>query len=45
MAASAARPRTNDQHFWAVDCLRASAGLAMERRDLGAAEQLTEQAL
>jgi LuxR family maltose regulon positive regulatory protein len=45
MAASAARPSTNDQHFWAVDYRRALAGLALERRDLDAAEQLTEQAL
>jgi LuxR family maltose regulon positive regulatory protein len=33
------------QHFFAVDYLRALAGLALERRDLDAAEQLTEQAL
>jgi LuxR family transcriptional regulator, maltose regulon positive regulatory protein len=33
------------QHFYAVDYLRALAGLALERRDLDAAEQLTEQAL
>jgi LuxR family maltose regulon positive regulatory protein len=33
------------QHFFAVDCLRTLAGLALERRDLDAAEQLTEQAL
>ena len=34
-----------DQHFFAVDYLRALAGLALERRDLDTAEQLTEQAL
>jgi len=34
-----------EQHFFAVDHLRALAGLALERRDLDAAEQLTEQAL
>ena len=34
-----------DQHFFAVDHLRALAGLALERRDLDTAEQLTEQAL
>jgi LuxR family maltose regulon positive regulatory protein len=34
-----------DRHFFAVDYLRALAGLAMERRNLDAAEQLTEQAL
>ena len=33
------------QHFFAVDYLRAQAGLALEQRDLDAAEQLTEQAL
>jgi LuxR family maltose regulon positive regulatory protein len=33
------------QHFFAVDCLRALAGLALERRDLDTAERLTEQAL
>jgi LuxR family maltose regulon positive regulatory protein len=33
------------QHFFAVDHLRALAGLALERRDLDTAEQLTEQAL
>ena len=30
--------------FFAVDYLRALAGLALERRDLDTAEQLTEQA-
>jgi LuxR family transcriptional regulator, maltose regulon positive regulatory protein len=34
-----------DQHFIAVDYLRALAGAALERRDLDAAEHLTEQAL
>ena len=33
------------QHFLAVDHLRTLAGLALERRDLDTAEQLTEQAL
>ena len=34
-----------DQHFFAVDGLRVLAGLALERRDLDTAEQLTEQVL
>ena len=34
-----------DRHFFAVDYLRTLAGLALERRDLDTAEQLTEQAL
>jgi LuxR family transcriptional regulator, maltose regulon positive regulatory protein len=34
-----------EQHFFAVDHLRALAGLALEQRDLDLAEQLTEQAL
>ena len=34
-----------EQHFFAVDYLRALAGLALERRDLDAAEYLTEQTL
>ncbi len=34
-----------DDHFFAVDYLRALAGLALERRDLDAAEQLAERAL
>ena len=34
-----------DRHFFAVEYLRAQAGLALERRDLDAAERLTEQAL
>ncbi len=33
------------EHFFAVDYLRALAGLALERRDLDTAEQLTEQVL
>ena len=33
------------QHFFAIDHLRALAGLALERRDLDTAEQLAEQAL
>jgi LuxR family transcriptional regulator, maltose regulon positive regulatory protein len=33
------------QHFFAVDHLRALAGLALERRELDTAEQLAEQAL
>jgi LuxR family transcriptional regulator, maltose regulon positive regulatory protein len=33
------------QHFFAVDHLRALAGLALERRDLDTAEHLTEQVL
>ena len=34
-----------NRHFFAVDYLRTLAGLALERRDLDTAEQLTEQAL
>ena len=34
-----------DQHFFAVDSLRVLAGVALERRHLDTAEQLTEQAL
>jgi LuxR family transcriptional regulator, maltose regulon positive regulatory protein len=34
-----------DQHFFAVDYLRTCAGLALERRDLDAAERLTERVL
>ncbi len=34
-----------DRHFFAVDYLRTLSGLALERRDLDTAEQLTEQAL
>jgi LuxR family maltose regulon positive regulatory protein len=51
-AAEAARTASADaqrlgfsQHFFAVDYLRAQAGLALEQRDLDAAEQLTEQVL
>ena len=51
-AADAARSAQADaqilgfgQHLFAVDHLRTLAGLALERRDLDAAEQLTEQAL
>jgi LuxR family transcriptional regulator, maltose regulon positive regulatory protein len=40
-----ARRRGFGQHFFAIDHLRALAGLALERRDLDTAEQLTEQAL
>jgi LuxR family transcriptional regulator, maltose regulon positive regulatory protein len=34
-----------EQHFFAVDYLRAQAGVALERRDLDNAERLTERAL
>src|SRR5262249_23069933 len=34
-----------DQHFFAVDYIRALAGLALEQRDLDTAEQLTERGL
>jgi LuxR family maltose regulon positive regulatory protein len=34
-----------EQHFFAVDYLRAQAGIALERRDLDTAERLTERAL
>ena len=34
-----------DRHFFAVEYLRTQAGLALERRDLHAAERLTERAL
>lgn len=34
-----------DRHFFAVDYLRALAGLALERHDLDTAERLTEQVL
>jgi LuxR family transcriptional regulator, maltose regulon positive regulatory protein len=33
------------QHVFALDCLRALAGLALERRDFDTAERLTERAL
>jgi LuxR family maltose regulon positive regulatory protein len=41
----AARRLGFGQHFFAVDYLRALAGLALERRELDAAEQYAEQAL
>jgi LuxR family maltose regulon positive regulatory protein len=51
-AADAARAASEEarrlgfgHHFFAVDHLRALAGLALERRDLGTAERLAEQAL
>jgi LuxR family transcriptional regulator, maltose regulon positive regulatory protein len=44
-ADAAARRLGFSQHFFAVDHLRALAGLALERRHLDTAEQLTEQAL
>ena len=45
-AASAEAQRLGfGHHFFAVDHLRAVAGLALERRDLDAAERLAEQAL
>jgi LuxR family maltose regulon positive regulatory protein len=44
-AAQHARRLGFEQHFFAVDHLRALAGLALENRDLDTAEQLTEQAL
>jgi LuxR family maltose regulon positive regulatory protein len=51
-AAEAARAAEADarrlgfgQHFFAVDYLRVQAGLALERRDLDAAERLTERVL
>jgi LuxR family maltose regulon positive regulatory protein len=40
-----ARRRGFGQHFFAIEHLRALAGLALERRDLDTAEQLAEQAL
>jgi LuxR family transcriptional regulator, maltose regulon positive regulatory protein len=40
-----ARRQGFDRHFFAVDYVRTLAGLALERRDLDTAEQLTEQAL
>ena len=46
MAASAdARRLRFSHHFFAVDHLRALAGLALERRDLDAADRFAEQAL
>ena len=51
-AAEAARTAETDarrlgfeQHPWTVDHLRALAGVALERRDFDAAEQITERAL
>ena len=44
-AAAEAKRLGFDHHFFAVDYLRVQAGLALEQRDLDAAEQLTEQAL
>ena len=44
-AEAAARRLGFEQHFFAVDYLRALAGAALERRDLDTAEQLTERAL
>ena len=44
-ADAAARRLGFDQHFFAVDYLRALAGLALERRDLDTAEQFIEQVL
>ena len=44
-ASADARRLGFSQHFFAIDYLRAQAGLALEQRDLDAAEQLTEQAL
>jgi LuxR family transcriptional regulator, maltose regulon positive regulatory protein len=45
VAAADARRLSFGQHFFAVDHLRAQAGLALERRDLDTAERLTEQVL
>jgi LuxR family maltose regulon positive regulatory protein len=44
-AAAAARRLGFDRHFFAVDYLRAQAGLALEQRDLDTAEQITEHVL
>ena len=44
-AAAAAERLKFDQHFFAVDYLRALAGLALEQRDLDTAERLAERAL
>jgi len=44
-AEAAARRLGFGQHFFALDYLRTLAGLALERRDLDAAEHLTEHAL
>ena len=45
VAEAGARRLGFSEHFFAVDYLRALAGLALERRDLDTAEQLTEQVL
>jgi LuxR family maltose regulon positive regulatory protein len=44
-AEAGARRLGFSQHFFAVDCLRALSGLALERRDLDTAERLTERVL
>jgi LuxR family transcriptional regulator, maltose regulon positive regulatory protein len=44
-AEAAARRLGFDRHFFAIDHLRALAGLALERRDIDTAEHLTEQVL
>jgi LuxR family transcriptional regulator, maltose regulon positive regulatory protein len=45
-AADAAAARLGfERHFFAVDYLRALAGLALERRDIDTAERLTEQTI
>ena len=44
-AEAAARRLGFDRHFFAIDHLRALAGLALEQRDTGTAERLTEQVL
>ena len=44
-ADAAARRLEFDQHFFAINYLRALAGLALERRDMDTAEHLTEQVL
>ena len=44
-ADAAARRLGFDRHFFAIDHLRALAGLALERHDTGTAEHLTEQVL
>ena len=44
-AEAGARRLGFSEHFFAVDYLRALAGLALEHRDLDTAEQLTEQVL
>jgi LuxR family maltose regulon positive regulatory protein len=44
-AQAGARRLGFDEHFFAVDHLRVLSGLALERRDLDAAEQLTERTL